>query len=213
MSIPVDLSALDKMPLIAILRGLQPDEAVAVGEAICEAGFACLEVPLNSPNPLESIASLRKALGDRALVGAGTVLSVDAVTAVAEAGGQLIVSPNTDAAVISVTKASGMLSFPGFCTPTEAFLAIAAGADALKLFPAEVAGMTGMKAMLAVLPGSVPIYVVGGVSLDNMADWKKAGAAGFGIGSSLFTPGQSLEATRIKAAAFAKAASLCGADK
>jgi 2-dehydro-3-deoxyphosphogalactonate aldolase len=201
-----EIATLDEMPLVAILRGLEPDEAVAIGEAICAAGFACLEVPLNSPNPLESIALLRNALGDRALVGAGTVLSVEAVEAVAKAGGQMIVSPNTDPSVIRATKAGGMLSLPGFCTPTEAFLALGAGADALKLFPAEMVGIAGMKAMMAVLPKATRLYAVGGIGLDNMAEWRAAGAAGFGIGSSLFKPGQDAQSTHRKAVAFAEAA-------
>jgi 2-dehydro-3-deoxyphosphogalactonate aldolase len=210
MTAHLDIASLDTMPLVAILRGLEPTEAVAVGEAICDAGFRCLEVPLNSPNPLESIARLRRALGDRALVGAGTVLSTEAVKAVAEAGGQLVVSPNTDPAVIQATKAGGMLSFPGFCTPTEAFRALDAGADALKLFPAGMVGMAGMQAMMAVLPKATRVYAVGGVDIDNLADWRLSGAAGFGIGSSLFKPGQDLESTRTKAIAFVDAATRCG---
>jgi 2-dehydro-3-deoxyphosphogalactonate aldolase len=201
-----EIATLDEMPLVAILRGVEPGEAVAIGEAVCAAGIVCLEVPLNSPRPLESIALLRNALGNRALVGAGTVLSVQSVEAVAKAGGQLIVSPNTDPAVIHATKAAGMLSLPGFCTPTEAFMALDAGADALKLFPAEMVGIAGMRAMMAILPNATRLYAVGGIGLDNMADWRRAGAAGFGVGSSLFKPGQNAESTRIKAAAFAEAA-------
>lgn len=200
-----DIAVLDSMPLIAILRGLEPGQAVATGEAIYEAGIRCLEVPLNSPRPLESIERLRKSLDGGALVGAGTVLSVQAVHDVAAAGGQLIVSPNADAAVIEASKAKGLLSLPGICTPTEAFLALAAGADVLKLFPAEVVGIAGMKAMLAVLPSRTRIYAVGGVSLDNLATWHDAGAAGYGIGSSLYKPGQDSATTRQKAAAFVEA--------
>ena len=201
-----DLAQLDAMPVVAILRGLVPAEAVAVGEALVEAGIRCLEVPLNSPSSLESIVLLRKALDGRALVGAGTVLTAEAVAEVADAGGQLIVSPNTDAAVIRASKERGLLSLPGICTPTEAFQALAAGADALKLFPAEMVGMAGMKAMLAVLPAGTRLYAVGGVSTDNMAAWKGAGAAGYGIGSALFKPGQALAQTRAKAMAFVEAA-------
>jgi len=200
------LAAMDDMPLVAILRGLVPEEAVAVGEALYDAGFRCLEVPLNSPRPLESIALLRQALDSRALVGAGTVLTADQVAQVADAGGQIVVSPNADAAVIRASKERGLLSLPGVCTPTEAFQALAAGADGLKLFPAEIVGIAGMKAMLAVLPQDVRLYAVGGINVSNMATWTSAGATGFGIGSSLFKAGQDLAATRENAAAFARAA-------
>ena len=203
--IPVSIESLDALPLIAILRGLKPDEAVEIGEAIVAAGFRCLEVPLNSPEPLDSIRRLRKALDGRALVGAGTVLSVAAARAVAEAGGQLIISPNTNVEVIAETKTLGLLSLPGFFTPSEAFAALDAGADALKLFPAEIAGPKGLKAVRAVLPAEARIYPVGGVDPDSMAAWRSAGASGFGIGSAVFKPRQSAEQVGRQAAAFVAA--------
>lgn len=199
------ISALDPLPLVAILRGLVPEEAVAVGEAIAAAGFLCIEVPLNSPRPLESIERLRRALDGRVMVGAGTVLSVNDVTRVNDAGGQLCVSPNVNADVIAATKARGLVSMPGFFTPTEAFAALAAGADAIKLFPAELVGAKGLQAMKAVLPAQARVYAVGGVAPDNIADWQGAGAAGFGIGSSLFKPGQDALETGRKAAIFVNA--------
>ncbi|GAW42284.1 2-dehydro-3-deoxy-6-phosphogalactonate aldolase [Brevundimonas sp. SH203] len=203
--IPVAIESLDALPLIAILRGLTPDEAVEVGEAIVAAGFTCLEVPLNSPQPLESIRRLRAALDGRALIGAGTVLSAEAARQVAEAGGQLVISPNTDAEVIRQTKALGLLSLPGFFTPSEAFVALDAGADALKLFPAEVAGPKGLKAVRAILPAATRVYAVGGVDPDSMDGWRVAGASGFGIGSAVFKPGQSAEQTGRNAQAFVAA--------
>lgn len=200
--IPVCIESLDALPLIAILRGLKPDEAVEVGEAIVAAGFRCLEVPLNSPEPLESIRRLRQALDGCALVGAGTVLNVAAAREVAQAGGQLVISPNTNVEVIAETKTLGLLSLPGFFTPSEAFAALGAGADALKLFPAEVAGPKGLKAVRAVLPAETRIYPVGGVDPDSMAAWRIAGASGFGIGSAVFKPGQSAEQVARQAAGF-----------
>lgn len=199
------VESLDALPLIAILRGLTPDEAVAVGEAVVAAGFRCLEVPLNSPEPLESIRRLRAALDGRALVGAGTVLTVAAAREVAQASGQLIISPNTDTAVIRETKTLGLLSLPGFFTPSEAFAALQAGADALKLFPAEIAGPRGLKAVRAVLPAATRVYPVGGVDPDSMGQWLAAGASGFGIGSAVFKPGQSPEEVGRNAAAFVSA--------
>ena len=184
------IQSLDTLPLIAILRGLEPDEAVAVGEAIVAVGFVCLEVPLNSPRPLESIRRLRDALDGRALVGAGTVLNVEAARGVAEAGGQMIISPNTNPDVIRATKDMGLMSVPGFFTPSEAFAALDAGAEVLKLFPAEVAGPQGLKAVRAVLPAGTRVYAVGGVAPDSVATWRSAGASGFGIGSAVFKPGK-----------------------
>lgn len=183
------LSELDTLPLVAILRGLRPDEAVDVGEAIVAAGFRCLEVPLNSPDPLVSIRKLRDALDGRAVVGAGTVLTIEAVHAVAAAGSQLVISPNTDTDVIRAAKAAGLISMPGFYTPSEAFAALGAGADVLKLFPAEVAGPTGLRAVRAVLPPATRVYAVGGATPASMQTWRDAGASGFGIGSSLYKPG------------------------
>ncbi|MEA3472560.1 MAG: 2-dehydro-3-deoxy-6-phosphogalactonate aldolase [Pseudomonadota bacterium] len=200
--IPVAIESLDALPLIAILRGLKPDEAVEVGEAIVAAGFRCLEVPLNSPEPLDSIRRLRQALDGRALVGAGTVLNVAAAHEVADAGGQLIISPNTNVDVIRETKTLGLLSLPGFFTPSEAFAALDAGADALKLFPAEIAGPKGLKAVRAVLPAATRVYPVGGVDPDSMSAWRSAGASGFGIGSAVFKPGQSAEQVARQAAEF-----------
>ena len=199
------IQTLDALPLIAILRGLEPDEAVAVGEAIVAAGFVCLEVPLNSSRPLESIRRLRDALDGRALVGAGTVLSVDAARAVADAGGQIIISPNTNPDVIRAAKAMSLLSIPGFFTPSEAFAALDAGADALKLFPAEVAGPAGLKAVRAVLPADTRVYAVGGVDPASVSTWRSAGASGFGIGSAIFRPGKSAPDTGVSAAAFVSA--------
>lgn len=184
---------LAELPLVAILRGLRPDGAEAAGVALVEAGFRCIEVPLNSPEPLESIRIMAQAVGDRALIGAGTVLDTQAVADVAAAGGRIVISPNVDAQVIRATKAAGMFSLPGFFTPSEAFAAIQAGADALKLFPAEVADPTGLKAMRAVLPKGYPVLAVGGVDPSSMAGWRDAGASGFGLGSALFAPGRSVE--------------------
>ena len=199
------IQTLNALLLIAILRGLEPDEAVAVGEAIVSAGFVCLEVPLNSPRPLESIRRLRDALDGRALVGAGTVLTVEAAKAVADAGGQLIISPNTNPEVIRAAKAMALLSVPGFFTPSEAFAALDAGADALKLFPAEVAGPAGLKAVRAVLPAETRVYAVGGVDPASVASWRSAGASGFGIGSAIFKPGRTADQVGASAAGFVQA--------
>ncbi|MCS5601166.1 MAG: 2-dehydro-3-deoxy-6-phosphogalactonate aldolase, partial [Paracoccus sp.] len=155
------------------------------------AGVTRIEVPLNSPEPLDSIARMVTAYGSDALIGAGTVLTPGQVREVAATGARLIVSPNCDPAVIAASKAAGMDSFPGVMTPTEAFAALAAGADGLKLFPGELIGPAGLRAMRAVLPPEVPLFAVGGVSADNMADWHRAGAAGYGIGSALYKPGDS----------------------
>lgn len=190
--------------LIAILRGVRPDEAVAVGEAVLASGITRMEVPLNSPDPLDSIARMAAALAGRAEVGAGTVLDEAAVRAVKAAGGVFVVSPNCDVAVIRATKALGMASYPGVFTPTEAFAALAAGADALKIFPAEMMGPKGLKALRAVLPRGTQVYAVGGADPTNFADWAKAGADGFGLGSFLYKPGMSpAEAGRNAAAAVA----------
>ena len=178
-------------PLVAIIRGVTPDETEAVGDAIFEAGIHIIEVPLNSPEPLKSIERLAKRLGDRALIGAGTVLEERQVDEVKSAGGQLIVSPNTDPGVIAAAAAAGLVSCPGYFTPSEAFAAIAAGAHALKLFPAEAATPAVVKAQRAVLPRDVPLLVVGGVKPDMMTRWLDAGADGFGLGSGLFRPGNS----------------------
>lgn len=179
------------LPLIAILRGITPPDAPAIGEALVDAGITTIEVPLNSPDPFESIGALVQHLGSRAHVGAGTVLSLTQVDKVAEAGGQIIVSPNCNAEVIRATKARGMQSWPGVFTPTEAFAALDAGADGLKLFPGAMAGTTGLSAMRAVLPKGTLVYAVGGAGADNFADWIAASADGFGIGSALYKPGLS----------------------
>lgn len=176
-------------PLVAILRGLTPDEAEPVGEALVAAGFRLIEVPLNSPQPIESIARLAARFGELATIGAGTVTTAAQVAEVREAGGSLIVSPHTDTNVISATAAAGMVSVPGFLTPSEAYAALGAGAHALKLFPAEAASPSVLKAQRAVLPREVPVLPVGGIEPDKMAPWLAAGADGFGLGSALYRPG------------------------
>lgn len=198
-------AVLETLPLVAILRGLTPDEAVEIGETLVAAGFLCLEVPLNSPSPLDSIRRLREALGDRAIVGAGTVLTPRAVDEVAAAGGQIVISPNTNAGVIAATKAAGLISFPAFFTPGEAFTALEAGADALKLFPAETAGPATLKAMKAVLPPTTPVFPVGGVDPGNLGAWRAAGADGFGLGSALYKPGRGAAEVKVAADAFVAA--------
>lgn len=178
-------------PLVAVLRGVRPDEVEAISEALFEAGIRIIEVPLNSPEPLKSIEHLARLFGDRALTGAGTVLGVSQVRDVKEAGGQLVVSPHTDPEIIATTVAAGMVACPGYFTPSEAFAAIAAGAHALKFFPAEAATPAVLKAQRAVLPRDVPVLVVGSVKPELMPDWRAAGANGFGLGSGLFKPGNS----------------------
>jgi 2-dehydro-3-deoxyphosphogalactonate aldolase len=193
---------LDECPLIGIIRGVTPDEAEDIGGALYEAGIRIIEVPLNSPDPLGSISRLAKSLGDKALVGGGTVLSPDKVREVHAAGGRLVVSPNTNAAVIAATVEAGMVSCPGFFTPSEAFTALAAGATALKLFPAEGASPAVLKAQLTVIPKGVPVLAVGGIKLDNMKSWLDAGATGFGLGGGLYQSGQSTAETLEKARAY-----------
>ncbi len=179
--------------LIAILRGIEPADAVDVAEALVRAGITWIEVPLNSPDPLVSINMMVEALEGRAHVGAGTVLTKNDVQDLKNAGGTFVVSPNMDQGVIEFTKESGLGSYPGVLTPTEAFQAIFAGADGLKIFPASLVGPSGIKAMKAVLPPDMPVYAVGGADLHNFADYAKAGADGYGLGSSLYKPGDSAD--------------------
>lgn len=183
-----------EMPLVAILRGLSPQEAEPVGEALVKAGIRLIEVPLNSPDPFVSIATLAHRFGDTAMVGAGTVLDPAAAARLAEAGGTLCVSPHADTAVIRAARASGLISLPGIATPTEAFAAFAAGANALKLFPMEMIGAAGVKAMRAVLPKGLRLIAVGGVSPTTIPDFCAAGCDGFGLGSSLYKPSMTPEA-------------------
>lgn len=189
-------------PLIAIIRGVRPDEVESVGGALVEAGIRIIEVPLNSPDPLDSIARLARRFGNEVLIGAGTVLRVDDVRRVADAGRQIAVSPGTDSAVIAATVAAGMVSVPGFFTPSEAFIAMQAGAHALKLFPAEAASPRMVKAMRAVFPPDMPIIAVGGITAPDMAEWLAAGVAGFGLGGSLFRPGDTPADVSAKAGTF-----------
>ena len=193
---------LSECPLIAIIRGVTSDEAEAIGQAIIDAGIRIIEVPLNSPDPLRSIELLSAKLGDRALIGAGTVLMAEEVPNVRAAGGGIIVSPNTNPDVIAASVSEGLVSCPGYFTPSEAFTAIAAGATALKLFPAEAATPAVLKAQRAVLPKDLPVIVVGGIRPDNMRPWIEAGASGFGLGSGLYVAGQSAADTLDKARAF-----------
>ena len=192
-------------PLIAIIRGVTPDEAVDIGGALIEGGIRIIEVPLNSPEPLKSIERLASRFGEQVSVGAGTVLNPEQVQQVRDAGGRLIVSPNMSPAVIRATAEAGVVSCPGIFTPTEAFTALEAGAHTLKLFPAEAATPKVVKAIRAVLPRDVPLVVVGGVSPDSIAAWLEAGANGFGLGSGLYKPGQNAADTLTKARAYAAA--------
>jgi 2-dehydro-3-deoxyphosphogalactonate aldolase len=192
----------DPCPLIAIIRGVTPDEVVAIGQAVHEAGIRIIEVPLNSPEPLSSIERLASRFGDEMLVGGGTVLEPNNVERVRDAGGRIIVSPNTNTEVIAATAEARLVSSPGFFTPSEAFTALKAGATVLKLFPAEAADPGVLKSQLAVIPKQVPVVVVGGVKPDNIQPWMQAGASGFGLGGGLYTPGQSAAETLEKARAY-----------
>jgi 2-dehydro-3-deoxyphosphogalactonate aldolase len=176
------------LPLVAILRGVTPARIEGVAEALFAAGIRAIEVPLNSPDPFRSIETLARIYGERCLTGAGTVLTQAQVDRLADAGGKLMVTPNTDPGVIARGVAKGLTVMPGFYTPSEGFAAVAAGAKYLKLFPASSGGIGHLQAMLAVLPKTVPVYAVGGVGAGNMSEWRQAGAAGFGLGSELFKP-------------------------
>ena len=192
-------------PLVAIIRGVTPEEVEAIGGALIEAGIRIIEVPLNSPEPLKSIEILAAKFGGEATIGAGTVLTAQDVRAVADAGGKIIVSPGFDADVVQASVAAGLVSSPGYFTPTEAFAALKAGAHVLKLFPAEAASPVIVKAQRAVIPRSVPLVVVGGVTPEKVADYLAAGADGFGLGGALFKPGQSAAEVRAQADAFVAA--------
>lgn len=192
---------LNACPLVAILRGVRPDEVVAIGGALVEAGLRIIEVPLNSPDPFDSISRLARPFGPDVLVGAGTVMRPGDVDRVAEAGGQLIVTPHADPALVRAAKARGMVAVPGFFTPAEAFALLDAGADALKLFPAEGGNPAMLRALRAVLPPGTMVLPVGGMDAGTMAAWRDAGAAGFGIGSAVYRPGDTAAAVAAKAAA------------
>jgi 2-dehydro-3-deoxyphosphogalactonate aldolase len=193
---------LDECPLVAIIRGVTPGEAETIGEALYRGGIRMIEVPMNSPEPLKSIELLANKLGDRALIGAGTVIDPIDVARVRDAGGRLVVAPNTDVAVISAAASAEMVSNPGYFTPSEAFTALEAGATALKLFPAEGATPAMLKAHLAVLPKDVTVLIVGGITPDNMRPWLDTGAKGFGLGSGLYKPGQTAADTLEKTRAY-----------
>lgn len=196
---------LTRCPLIAILRGVKPEEALAIGTALEGRGIAIIEVPLNSPRPLESIAALAREFGERLLIGAGTVMTPAQVAEIAAAGGRLVVTPHADAAIVRAAKQHGLLVVPGFFTPTEAFAMLAAGADALKLFPSEAARPAVLRALRAVLPPETAVLPVGGIDASNMASWRDAGAMGFGIGSAIYKPGDSPETVGAKAHALVAA--------
>ena len=196
--------AMAQLPLIAILRGLTPAEAPAIGEALVSSGFAIIEVPLNSPEPMHSIAALTK-LFPQTLIGAGTVLNAQQVKDVHAAGGRLVVAPNFNPAVVAQALALNMVVLPGVATPTEAFAALDAGAHGLKLFPAEMISPATVKALRAVLPKSAALMPVGGITPNNMAAYRAAGASGFGLGSALYAPGRSAEQVQEMAQAFEQA--------
>lgn len=199
---------LDACPVVAILRGVTPEEVEPIGTALIAAGLAIIEVPLNSPRPLESIRRLHAAFGERALIGAGTVTAEDEVAAVARAGARLMVTPHCDPQLVLAARSRGLIACPGFFTPAEAFALLAAGADALKLFPAEAASPAVVKALLAVLPKGTAILPVGGMAAETIPAWKAAGAAGFGVGSALYRPGDAAEAVAARARALREAAGM-----
>jgi len=197
--------AMARLPLVAILRGVTPVAVISIAAALIEAGFAMIEVPLNSPGPIESIANLQAAYGDRALIGAGTVTAPARVAEIAATGAKLLVMPHADIAVIRAAKDAGMICVPGIMTPTEGFAALAAGADALKLFPAELAGPSTLRAMLSVFPAGTAVFPVGGITPDKMGAFVTAGAAGFGLGSALYRPGDTAATVAGNAGAFTAA--------
>lgn len=205
--------ALLKMPLVAILRGIAPPEADDIGQALVGSGFTIIEVPLNSPEPYVSIAALQERYGDSAIVGAGTVLYAEQVARVADAGGRIVVSPNFDEDVVRATKRCGLISVPGVLTPTEAFRALDAGADALKLFPGDLLSPKVVGAMRAVLPKETAVVVTGGVSVDNAATWLAGGATGLGIGSALYKTGKSVDEVAADARRFSEAAVAARAER
>lgn len=198
-------------PLVAILRGVRPDEVEAIGDELVAAGFTLIEVPLNSPDPLASVAKLARRFAGVAIVGAGTVLTVEAVRAVIDAGGTMVISPNANLEVIAASAAAGVVAMPGVATPSEAFAALDAGATALKLFPAEASSPSALKALLAVLPKGIRLLPVGGITPETMAPWRTAGAAGFGLGSALYQPGLTAADVGGRARAFIAAIGQAGA--
>ncbi len=192
-------SLLAACPLVAILRGIRPEESEAIGQVLFDAGLRIIEVPLNSPDPLASIGRLARRFGTDALIGAGTVLDPEMVSRIAQAGGRLIVTPHADPAIVRAAKASGLLAIPGFFTPAEAFSLLAAGADALKLFPAEAGSPAMLRALRAVLPAGTKLMPVGGVDAASIPAWREAGATGYGIGSAIYKPGDTPETVQAKA--------------
>jgi len=193
---------LDRLPLIAILRGVEPDEVVGIGETLVSAGFAIIEIPLNSPTPYDSIRRLEDAFGATTLIGAGTVMSADDVGRVVDAGGRLIVMPHSDPTVIRAARERGLACVPGVVTPTEGFAALANGADGLKLFPAELVSPAAVRAMRSVFPADARLFPVGGISPDNMQEYVRSGASGFGLGSALYKRGNDANIVAANAAAF-----------
>jgi 2-dehydro-3-deoxyphosphogalactonate aldolase len=198
-------AACEALPLVAILRGLRPEEAVEIAQALFDAGFRLIEIPLNSPEPFDSIAAVRKALPAEALVGAGTVTTRADVARLDGIGADLVVMPHADTEVIAAAKAAGMICIPGIATPTEAYAALNAGADALKVFPAELVGPAAVKAIRTILPAGTRLFPVGGIAPDTMEPFRSAGVAGFGLGSALYKPGDTVETVADKAARFVSA--------
>ena len=198
-------AACEALPLVAILRGLRPEEAVEIAQALFDAGFRLIEIPLNSPEPFDSIAAVRKALPAEALVGAGTVTTRADVARLDGIGADLVVMPHSDTEVIAAAKAAGMICIPGIATPTEAYAALNAGADALKVFPAELVGAAAVKAIRTILPAGTRLFPVGGIAPNTMEPFRSAGVAGFGLGSALYKPGDTVETVADKAARFVSA--------